>query len=94
MLKRNALLIWIIFLLSILSFPQYSLGIEVSGYTDKEIYVHGDLDVDSSGNVDGYLYTNNGKPIHVEGEIQDKSTVEIDTDSWGGGGYDLDIDSW
>jgi hypothetical protein len=94
MFKGNALLIWIIFLLSIFFLPQNSLGIEVSGYTDKGIYVHGDLDVDSSGNVDGYVYTNSGKAIHVEGEIQDKSTIEIDTDSWGGSGYDLDIDSW
>ncbi len=94
MFKRNALLIWIILLVSIFSSPQYSLGVEVSGYTDKGIYVNGELDVDSSGNVEGYLYTNGGKAIHVEGEIQDKSTVEIDTDSWEGGGYDLDIDSW
>ena len=67
---------------------------DVSGYTDKGIYVYGDLDVDSSGNVDGYVYTDKGKSIHVEGEIQDKNTVEIDSDSWEGGGYELDIDSW
>ncbi len=74
--------------------PQYALAIEVSGYTDKGIHVHGDLDIDSSGNVDGYLYTNKGKTIHVEGEIQDRNSIEIDSDSWGGGGYELDIDSW
>ena len=81
-------------LLFIPSLPQNTSGLEVSGYTDKGIYVYGDLDVDSSGNVDGYVYTDKGKAIHVEGEIQDKDSVEIDTDSWGGGGYDLDIDSW
>jgi len=70
------------------------VAMDVSGYTDKGIYVYGDLDVDSSGNVDGYVYTDKGKSIHVEGEIQDKDTVEIDSDSWEGGGYELDIDSW
>ncbi len=50
---------------------------DVSGYTDNGIYVYGDLDMDSSGNLDGYLYTNKAKSIYVEGEIQDKSTVEI-----------------
>jgi hypothetical protein len=70
------------------------MALEVSGHTDKGVYVSGDLDVDSSGNVDGYVNTSNGKAIHVEGEIQDKNTVEINSDSWDGGGYELDIDSW
>lgn len=91
MVKNIASAISIIVLLLL---PQNSSGIDVSGYTDKGIYVYGDLDVDSSGNVDGYLYTDRGKTIYVDGEIQDRDTIEIDSDSWGGGGYDLDIDSW
>ena len=94
MIKNTVSLSCLLCFLFVPLFPQYSLGIEVSGYSDKGIYVYGDLDVDSSGSVDGYLYTDKGKAIHVEGEIQDKSTVEIDSDSWGGGEYELDIDSW
>ncbi|MCX5831349.1 MAG: hypothetical protein NT140_05610 [Deltaproteobacteria bacterium] len=67
-------------------------SVDVSGYTDKGVYVHGDLDINSDGSVDGYVYTDHGKSIHVEGEIESGGTVEIDNDSWGGGGYDLDID--
>lgn len=94
MIKATASFSCTIAFLFVLLSPQYSSGVEVSGYTDRGIYVQGDLDVDSSGNVDGYLYTDRGRAIHVEGEIQDKSTVEIDSDNWGGGGYELDIDSW
>ncbi len=67
-------------------------SIDVSGYTDKGIYVHGELDINSDGSVDGYVYTSNGRSIHVEGELESGGTVEIESDSWGGGGYELDID--
>ena len=67
-------------------------SVDVSGYTDKGIYVHGDLDIYSDGSVDGYLYTPNGRSIYVEGEIVSGGSVEIDSDSWGGGCYELDID--
>lgn len=80
--------------LVLLGFANNVMAIDVSGYTDEGIYVQGDLDVDSSGNVDGYVYTPQGKSINVEGGIEDRDTVEIDTDSWEGGGYELDIDSW
>jgi hypothetical protein len=67
-------------------------SVDVSGYTDKGVYVSGDLDVSSDGSVDGYVNTDKGRSIHVEGELESGGTVEIDSDSWGGGGYDLDID--
>ena len=74
------------------AYPAHANSVDVSGYTDKGVYVYGDLDISSDGSVDGYVYTNHGKSIHVEGEIESGGTVEIDNDSWGGGGYDLDID--
>ena len=67
-------------------------SVDVSGYTDKGVHVYGTLDINSDGSVEGYVYTNNGRSIHVEGEIQSGGSVEIDSDSWGGGGYELDID--
>lgn len=54
MIKNIVSLSCLIGFLFVLLFPQYALAIDVSGYTDKGIHVYGDLDVDSSGNVDGY----------------------------------------
>ena len=68
--------------------------IEVSGYNNHGIYLHGNLYVDSSGSVDGYLYTSRGRAVYVEGEIINRNTVEINNDDLGDGGYELDIDSW
>jgi hypothetical protein len=67
-------------------------SVDVSGYTDKGVHVYGDLDVNSDGSVDGYLYAPNGSSIYVEGEIGSGGSVEIDSDSWGGSGYELDLD--
>lgn len=72
--------------------PGIAGSVDVSGYTDKGVYVYGELDINSDGSVDGYVYTPNGSSIHVEGEIDSGDTVEIDSDSWGGGGYELDVD--
>lgn len=47
------------------------MALDVSGYTVKGIYVRGDLDVDSSGDVDGYLCARQGRSIHVEGELEE-----------------------
>jgi len=66
------------------------LDILVSGYTDKGIYVQGDLDADSRGRVYGTLFSDKGK-IAVNGKIQGKS-VEIILDD--GCKYKLNIDSW
>jgi len=67
-------------------------SIHVTGYTDEGVYVYGDLNVNSDDSVDGNVYTQDGRIIHVEGELTNIDTVEIESDSWGGGGYELDID--
>lgn len=70
----------------------YAGSVDVSGYTDNGVYVYGDLDINAGGSVDGYVYAPNGSSIYVEGEIESGGSVEIDSDSWGGGGYELDVD--
>ncbi len=77
--------------LTLTALPAIAGSVDVSGYTDNGVYVYGDLDINSGGSVDGYLYTPNGSSIHVEGEIDSGGNVEIDSDSWGGGGYELDV---
>ncbi|MBW1947824.1 MAG: hypothetical protein JRI33_07805 [Deltaproteobacteria bacterium] len=72
--------------------PAIAGSVEVSGYTDKGIYVQGELDINQDGSVDGYLYTPKGNSIYVEGEIVRGGSVEIESDSWGGGGYELEVD--
>jgi len=67
-------------------------SVHVSGVTDKGVYVYGELDVNSDDSVDGYVYTQDARRIHVEGKLKGADTVEIESDSWGGGGYELDID--
>lgn len=74
------------------AWPAIAGSVDVSGYTDNGVYVYGELDINAGGSVDGYLYAPNGSSIHVEGEIDSGGTVEIDSDSWGGGGYELDVD--
>jgi hypothetical protein len=56
-------------------------SVDVSGYTDKDIYVEGELDINSGGSVDGYLTTDRGREIYVEGELESGGSVEIDSDS-------------
>ncbi len=72
--------------------PVIAGSVEVSGYTDKGIYVQGELDINSDGTVDGNLTTDHGKDLYVEGEMESGGSVSIDNDDWGGGGYDLDIE--
>jgi hypothetical protein len=72
--------------------PGISGSVDVSGYTNKGVHVQGELDINSDGSVEGYLNTDKGKSIHVEGELETGGSVSIDSDNWGGGGYDLDID--
>lgn len=67
-------------------------SVDVSGYTDKGVYVYGDLDVNSDGSVDGYVYTSSGRSIYVEGELESGGIVEINSDSWNGGGYELEVE--
>lgn len=74
------------------TWPAIAGSADVSGYTDKGVHVYGDLDINADGSVDGYLYAPNGSSIYVDGEIVSGGSVEIDSDSWGGGGYELDID--
>ncbi|HVO68299.1 MAG TPA: hypothetical protein VMT12_17620 [Syntrophales bacterium] len=69
-------------------------SVHVSGYTDQGVYVYGDMDVDADDSVVGYVYTQDGRKIYVEGELTSIDTVEIESDSWGGGGYELDIDAY
>ena len=72
--------------------PAIAGSVDVSGYTDKGIHVQGELDINSDGTVDGYVTTDRGKDLYVEGELESGGSVSIDNDDWGGGGYDLDID--
>jgi hypothetical protein len=74
------------------AWPVIAGSVDVSGYTNKGVYVYGDLDINSDGSVDGYVYTPKGRSIYVEGEIVRGGSVEIDSDDWGGGGYELDVD--
>jgi hypothetical protein len=67
-------------------------SIDVSGYTDKDVYVHGELDVSSGGSAEGYLHTERGSTIYIQGDIESGGEVYVYSDSWGGGGYYLDID--
>lgn len=89
---KNLALIALFLVLSLVPIPCYPNSVTVSGYTDKGIYVYGELDVNLDGSVDGYVYTPGGKSIYVGGEIQRGGTVEIDRDDFGGGGYELNID--
>lgn len=79
-------------IITLVAYPVQASSVDVSGYSDKGVYVHGELDVNSDGSVDGYVYTRNGRSIHVEGELESGGSVEIESDSWSGGGYELDID--
>jgi hypothetical protein len=72
--------------------PAIAGSVDVSGYTDKGIYVQGELDINSDGSVDGYVTTDHGRDLYVEGDLESGGSVSIDNDDWGGGGYDLDID--
>jgi len=56
------------------------------------VYVQGELDINPGGSVDGYVTTSQGKDIYIEGELESGGSVSVDSDSWGGGGYDLDVD--
>jgi len=89
---KNSFVLLIVTILILTAYPIQASSVDVSGYTNKGVYVHGELDIDSDGSVDGYVYTNNGKSIYVEGELESGGIVEIDSDSRGGGGYELDID--
>jgi hypothetical protein len=89
---KSLSLTFIFCVLFVIPIPCYPGSVDVSGYTDKGIYVYGELDVNSDGSVDGYVYTPGGKSIYVEGEIEKGGTVEIDHDDFDGGGYELDID--
>lgn len=98
MAKRNLASTILLFLTIIstacllVTFNALAGSVEVSGYNDKGVYVSGELDVSSGGTVDGYLTTNNGQSIYVEGDIVSGGEVEISSDGWGGGGYSLDVD--
>ena len=72
--------------------PAIAGSVDVSGYTDEDIHVQGELDINSDGTVDGYVTTDRGREIYVEGELERGGSVSIDNDDRGGGGYDLDID--
>jgi hypothetical protein len=85
-------ILYILCLLFLLPVTCYSGSVDVSGYTDKGVYVYGELDVNPDGSVEGYVYTPRGKSLYVEGEIERGGTVEIEHDDSGGGGYELDID--
>jgi len=90
-MKTFALLLTVIIFI-LMPYSAQASSVDVSGYTDKGVYVSGELDINSDGSVEGYLYTTKGRSIHVEGELESGGTVEIESDSWGGGGYELDID--
>jgi hypothetical protein len=72
--------------------PAIAGSVDVSGYTDEGVYVQGELDISSGGSVDGYVTTDGGKDIYIEGELESGGSVSVDSDSWDGGGYDLDVD--
>jgi len=91
-MKTSVILLLAIGIITLMAYPVKASSIDVSGYTDKGVYVYGELDVNSDGSVDGYVYTRNGRSIYVEGELESGGTVDIESDSWGGGGYELDID--
>lgn len=89
---RTSVILFTIITMALMA-PLVEAGsVDVSGYTDKGIYVYGELDLNSDGSVDGYVYTPNGRSIYVEGELERGGSVEIDSDSWNGGGYELDVD--
>lgn len=89
---RTSIILLIVAVVTLMAYPVQASSVDVSGYTDRGVYVYGELDINSDGSVDGYVYTRNGQSIHVEGELESGGTVEIESDSWDGGGYELDID--
>ena len=85
----------VLFTVTIFILIPYSVqasSVHVSGVTDKGVYVYGELDVNTDNSVDGYVYTQDSRRIHVEGKLKSADTIEIESDSWDGGGYELDID--
>ena len=48
---------------------------DVSGYGDTG-YAYGNVDADRSGNVDGYLYLENGTEVYFEGEFTGNGEIE------------------
>jgi hypothetical protein len=92
-MKRGSFYVFLLcIILACCNCPAIAGSVDVSGYTDKGIYVQGELDINSDGSVDGYVTTDHGRDFYVEGEIERGGSVSIDNDDWGGGGYDLDID--
>ncbi len=92
-MKRKSLLVLSLSILLVCcACPAIAGSVDVSGYTDKGIYVQGELDINSDGTVDGNVITDHGKDLYVEGEMESGGSVSIDNDDWGGGGYDLDIE--
>ncbi len=57
-------------------------SIDVSGHTDKGVYIEREMDIYPNGSVDGYLYNPNRRSIYVEGGIAGGELVETDTARW------------
>lgn len=90
--RRGFFVLPLCIMLTCCTCPAIGGSVDVSGYTDKGIYVQGELDINSDGTVDGNVTTDRGKDLYVEGELESGGSVSIDNDDWGGSGYDLDID--
>lgn len=81
----------VLFILCTSSVFAQSYDYSVDGYSyETGGYVYGEIEADSYGNVNGYIYLDDGTEVYVDGEFDDYGEMEVYGDD--GNFYELEVD--
>ena len=84
--------IYMLFLTTVsISNAVYAGDYDVSGYGFSDgSYVYGEVESDSNGDVEGYIYLENGDQVYIEGEFDGYGEIEAYGDD--GNYYELETE--
>ena len=68
---------------------QYEYDVQGYDYDDGQ-HAYGEIEADSNGNVSGYVYTDDGNEVYVEGSFTGYGEMEVYGDD--GKTYSLEVD--